>query len=121
MSWILGIDPTAHDRMVVVLQSGSGASITESLITGERSSERYLAALQAFFEQHDVAPKDLNGIVTKKGPGPFTGLRVGVTIANALAFGLGIPHVGEVGEPWYTLGYQKILAGKSDGVVQPDY
>ncbi len=39
--------------------------------------------------------EDLEGIEVEKGPGSFTGLRVGVSVANALGFALGIPVNGK--------------------------
>lgn len=41
----------------------------------------------------------LEGIEVEKGPGSFTGLRVGASIAQALGFALNIPVNGEVGKP----------------------
>lgn len=39
--------------------------------------------------------KELEGIEVETGPGSFTGLRVGVSVANALGFALGIPVNGK--------------------------
>lgn len=39
--------------------------------------------------------QDLKGIEVEKGRGSFTGLRVGVSVANALGFALGIPVNGK--------------------------
>ncbi|MBI2019279.1 hypothetical protein HYS95_01250 [Candidatus Daviesbacteria bacterium] len=39
--------------------------------------------------------RDLEGIEVETGPGSFTGLRVGVSVANALGFALGIPVNGK--------------------------
>ncbi|MDD5147084.1 MAG: hypothetical protein PHV63_00840 [Candidatus Daviesbacteria bacterium] len=39
--------------------------------------------------------KDLDGIEVETGPGSFTGLRVGVSVANALGFALEIPVNGK--------------------------
>ena len=39
--------------------------------------------------------KDLDGIEVETGPGSFTGLRVGVSVANALGFELDIPVNGK--------------------------
>lgn len=39
--------------------------------------------------------EDLKGIEVRVGPGSFTGLRVGVSVANALGFSLNIPVNGK--------------------------
>ena len=39
--------------------------------------------------------KTLQGIEVETGPGSFTGLRVGVSVANSLAYSLGIPVNGK--------------------------
>lgn len=42
--------------------------------------------------------KQLDGIEVETGPGSFTGLRVGVSVANALGYSLGIPVNGKDAE-----------------------
>lgn len=64
---------------------------------------------------------DVQGLVVYKGPGSFTGLRIGISVANALADGLSLPIVGETGETWHTKGIERIAAGSNDTVVQPEY
>lgn len=65
---------------------------------------------------------DIVGIVCYKGPGSFTGLRIGVSVANALAFGLSIPIIGvENNEKWIDRGLQDILNGQNHTVVVPEY
>lgn len=39
-------------------------------------------------------------IAVYSGPGSFTGLRIGVSVANALGYGLSIPIVAGTGEKW---------------------
>lgn len=41
----------------------------------------------------------LEGIEVEEGPGSFTGLRVGSSIAQALGYALNIPVNGQVGKP----------------------
>jgi len=64
---------------------------------------------------------DIQGIVIFRGPGSFTGLRIGVSVANALAYGLHIPIVGQQTESWEEVGIKRLLQGESDAIVIPDY
>lgn len=64
---------------------------------------------------------DVQGIVAFKGPGSFTGLRIGLSVANALSDGLGVPIVGATGENWQQAGIQRLQNGERDQVVMPEY
>jgi len=41
--------------------------------------------------QAGIALHDIGGLVVSRGPGSFTGLRIGITLVKALAYGLGCP------------------------------
>jgi tRNA threonylcarbamoyladenosine biosynthesis protein TsaB len=45
----------------------------------------------------------LEKVCVYQGPGSFTGLRIGLSVANTLAYSLGIPVVGAEGEDWLEL------------------
>ncbi len=65
---------------------------------------------------------DVQAIVCYKGPGSFTGLRIGLSVANALASGLNVPIVGVEGEEnWLQKGIGSIMSGKNDQAVMPEY
>lgn len=53
-----------------------------------------LPLVDKLLKEHNLVPKDLNSIEVNVGPGSFTGVRVGVAIANTLSFALGIPVNG---------------------------
>ncbi|MEK7594385.1 MAG: tRNA (adenosine(37)-N6)-threonylcarbamoyltransferase complex dimerization subunit type 1 TsaB [Patescibacteria group bacterium] len=64
---------------------------------------------------------DLQAIVIYKGPGSFTGLRIGITVANTFADSLGIPIVSESQEPWQKSGIIRLQKGENEVVALPEY
>lgn len=65
---------------------------------------------------------DIEGIVCYRGPGSFTGIRIGLSVANALAHALEVPIVGVAGEQeWLEKGLKAILSGEGGKAVMPEY
>lgn len=64
---------------------------------------------------------DIQGIVVYHGPGSFTGLRIGLSVANAIASSNGIPIVGLSGEEWVQHGIADLLSDKGTAVALPEY
>ena len=60
----------------------------------EFASQNVLLAIEKLLKKRGVKLSDLTEIRVKTGPGSFTGLKIGVTIANALGYLLGIPVNG---------------------------
>lgn len=77
--------------------------------------------IREILEKQELALNDLEGIVVYKGPGSFTGLRIGVTVANTLASSLGIPITGEATDAWIENGIQKLIEGETEQIIQPEY
>lgn len=65
--------------------------------------------------------KDISGIVCFSGPGSFTGLRIGITVGNMLAYGLSTPIVKGNNKDWQLNGIKRLLIGEDEKVVVPDY
>jgi tRNA threonylcarbamoyl adenosine modification protein YeaZ len=91
---LLAID-TSGTRALVALGNPDGAVSAERRWTaGYRHGEELLARVDEMLTAEGVALADLTGIVVGTGPGAFTGLRVGLATAKALARGLEIAIAG---------------------------
>ncbi|HSH56063.1 MAG TPA: tRNA (adenosine(37)-N6)-threonylcarbamoyltransferase complex dimerization subunit type 1 TsaB [Candidatus Limnocylindrales bacterium] len=64
---------------------------------------------------------DIEAIVCYEGPGSFTGLRIGLSVANALTYSLKVPIVGTTSDTWVQHGIEKLQAGYRQAVVLPEY
>lgn len=64
---------------------------------------------------------DITGLICFKGPGSFTGLRIGLTVGNALAYSLKVPIVSESGENWQQSGVERLLDGANEAIAIPEY
>lgn len=64
---------------------------------------------------------DIRGIVIFGGPGSFTGLRIGFSVANALAYSLQAPIVVTSGASWQRTGIEKLQNGENQNIVLPKY
>lgn len=89
---ILCID-TATEQSGVALV---GNKIKNGFLFLERAhtSDNILKKIDQLIKNADIRLSDLKGIFVIKGPGSFTGLRVGISVANQFAHQLGIPIVG---------------------------
>ncbi len=58
---------------------------------GQNLSEVTLPQISSMFEKTNLKPKDINKIIVVNGPGSFTGIRIGITIAKVYAWTLKLP------------------------------
>lgn len=77
--------------------------------------------IEALLTLHGQTLRDLTGIVAFKGPGSFTGLRIGLSVANAFADALQLPVIASDGEDWIASGIACLAAGQSDSIALPEY
>lgn len=58
---------------------------------GQSLSEVALPRIASMFDKNNLSPKDIDKIIVVNGPGSFTGIRIGITIAKIYAWSLNIP------------------------------
>jgi len=91
---ILHID-TKDQKTVRVALKNEGSIVEEMIEKNEYGSQVLLPLIEKLLKKNELDYKDLKGVEVETGPGSFTGLRVGVSVANALGFSLGIPVNGK--------------------------
>jgi len=77
--------------------------------------------IKELLESQQCDLKDLQGITVYKGPGSFTGLRIGLSVANTLADSLGLPIVADTGEDWIKLAGRRLTDGENEKIALPEY
>ncbi|MBN2482435.1 MAG: tRNA (adenosine(37)-N6)-threonylcarbamoyltransferase complex dimerization subunit type 1 TsaB [Bacteroidales bacterium] len=90
MSIILNIETATSLCSVSLAKEGTVLAIRESL--EEKSHARMLTVfIDEIMKEKGMGPKDLNAVAVGKGPGSYTGLRIGVSTAKGICFGANIP------------------------------
>ena len=95
---VLALDTATPTLVVGVARWADGQEIDvlaeRAVPSGTRHAELLAPAVQGVLADAGLAMGALDAIVTGLGPGPYTGLRVGVVSAAALADALGLPVAG---------------------------
>ncbi|MBX4201537.1 tRNA (adenosine(37)-N6)-threonylcarbamoyltransferase complex dimerization subunit type 1 TsaB [Candidatus Saccharibacteria bacterium] len=77
--------------------------------------------IEEILNKSSISLSELGGIVVFEGPGSFTGLRIGITVANALAYAQAIPVVACAGDDWLNEGIDRLASGNNDKIAKPEY
>ncbi|QMT17983.1 tRNA (adenosine(37)-N6)-threonylcarbamoyltransferase complex dimerization subunit type 1 TsaB [Planococcus maritimus] len=103
---ILGID-TSNSPLAIALVKDDIVLIEETQNLKINHSLTAMPAIEELMKKAKVAPGDLTQIVVAEGPGSYTGVRIGLTIAKTLAWSLKIPLV--------SVSSLKVLAANGQG------
>jgi len=85
---ILGIDTSRPETVI-----GINGKIV-SWISMRNQSKELLPKIDKLLKSQKIVKEKIKGVVVNLGPGSFTGLRVGVIVANGFGFGFKIPVLG---------------------------
>jgi len=108
---LLAVD-TATEKLSIALAADNGDCHQDVWLfeaeAGLRHSELVMEIIDMLFKKAALKPEDLSGIVCMGGPGSFTGLRIGYSLAKGLALALGcsfaaIPTLDCMAKPFFSL------------------
>lgn len=108
---VLAID-TSEANCSAALWTEGGQSFAASDPIGRGHAERLLPMIEELLSEACIAYRDISRIAVTTGPGTFTGLRVGLSVARGLALSLGVPCTGLSG-----LEVLAAQAKKNEGIV----
>ena len=80
-----------------------------------------LGYLRDRLAERSATLQDVKGLGVFQGPGSFTGLRIGITVANTLAESLSVPIVGVCGDAWQDDALRRLSHDENDRIVLPEY
>ncbi|MEV6299339.1 tRNA (adenosine(37)-N6)-threonylcarbamoyltransferase complex dimerization subunit type 1 TsaB [Actinoplanes sp. NPDC051861] len=94
---VLALDtatPASTAALVEVTADGLYGIVEQRTVDPRAHGEKLAPEIAAALAEAGVRPRDLGAIVAGLGPGPFTGLRVGLATAASMGQALGIPTYG---------------------------
>lgn len=91
MALILNLETSTKNCSVSIAQNGEQLALCELTTDGYQHAERLHQFIQWAIEGCEYTLNDLDAVAVGKGPGSYTGLRIGVSAAKGISFALGIP------------------------------
>ena len=93
MSAILCIETASTNCSVAIGVNGKLLALKEDYSDSFSHAERLHIFIQELLSENNVNLQEIKAVAVSKGPGSYTGLRIGVSAAKGLCFSLGIPLI----------------------------
>ena len=104
MSIILHLETATKNCSVALSHSGKLLALNENYSENYSHSEQLHGFIQKVLKKADIKMSSIDAVSVSKGPGSFTGLRIGVAAAKGICFALDLPLIG--------INSLQVLAGK---------
>lgn len=105
----------------ITLVGDDGIKDTHEWEAGRTLARDMLTRLHDLLSERSLSFADIKGIGVNRGPGSYTGLRIGMTVLNTLASTEKIAIVGATGDAWQDDCLRRLAAGEDDQMVLPEY
>lgn len=122
MNYILTIRTDKPEAEVGIYDMDGKQLSYHTWLAHRELSKTLLGVIRDELKKQDATFDDIGSVLIFRGPGSFTGLRIGITVANTLAHSLTVPIVGIAEEhEWLERGLAKLKDGGNDQLVMPEY
>lgn len=91
MALVLNIETATTNCSVSLSKDGETLILKEDKDSGYSHAEKLHVYISELFKEANINPKDIDAVAVSKGPGSYTGLRIGVSAAKGLCFALDKP------------------------------
>lgn len=112
---------TDRPEAEVGLYKDGAQLIYKEWLADRQLTETIHTEIQKILNKSSMSWGEVGGIVVYEGPGSFTGLRIGISVANALAHANQVPIVAAAGRNWLENGLKNLETGRNDKIVVPKY
>ena len=117
---------------MIILWKSADATAELTLVDGEQKfdyswqadrnlAREMLAYLRDRLSEHGATFDDVSAIGVFRGPGSFTGLRIGMTVLNTISSDRKIPIVSATGDDWREECLARLKRGENDSIILPEY
>ena len=103
------------------LYQNDSEMVSENWEAHRQLAETIHFKIKSMLASQELNWKDISGIVVFAGPGSFTGLRIGVSVVNALAYVNNIPIIAAKGDEWLEYGIKELMGGANQKVAEVFY
>ncbi|MFM2212753.1 MAG: tRNA threonylcarbamoyladenosine biosynthesis protein TsaB [Bacteroidota bacterium] len=93
MTFILNIETATKNCSVSLAKNGITILCKELAEQGYSHAEKLHVFIEEILKEAGISVQQLNAVAVSKGPGSYTGLRIGVSTAKGLCYALGIPLI----------------------------
>jgi tRNA threonylcarbamoyladenosine biosynthesis protein TsaB len=112
--YVLNIETATKNCSVAIAKNGETVICKEVATEGYSHAEKLHVFIEELLKNVSITFQDIKAIAVSKGPGSYTGLRIGVSAAKGLCYALGIPLISID-----TLSLLAAQVVENDGLIVP--
>lgn len=93
MAYLLNIETTTKNCSIALFENENLITLKEQRSEKYSHAEHLILFIEEVLRQANISLKEIHAIALSKGPGSYTGLRIGTSTAKGLCYSLGIPLI----------------------------